>query len=60
MRFTNYQRIALVLFAMLALSGVTVAQESFMPGVIVQNLPEGGQSYSLTLQILALMTMLTL
>ena len=60
MRFNNYQRIALMLFAMLALSSIAAAQESFMPGVIVQNLPEGGQSYSLTLQILALMTMLTL
>jgi flagellar biosynthetic protein FliP len=41
-------------------SGAALAQEALLPGVVVQNLPGGGESYSLTLQILALMTFLTL
>ena len=45
---------------MIGFSGLALSEESLMPGVIVQNLPNGDTSYSLTLQILALMTFLTL
>jgi flagellar biosynthetic protein FliP len=41
-------------------SGQLFANEALMPGVVVQNQPNGDQTYSLTLQILALMTVLTL
>ena len=41
-------------------SGQLLANEALMPGVVVQNQPNGDQTYSLTLQILALMTVLTL
>lgn len=41
-------------------AGSGYAQEGLLPGIVVQDLPEGGQSYSLTLQILGLMTFLTL
>ncbi len=39
---------------------ITLAQAPGLPGIVIEDLPGGGQSYSLTLQILALMTLLTL
>lgn len=36
------------------------AAEPFVPGVVVETQPDGSQEYSLTLQILGLMTLLTL
>jgi len=50
----------LVFIIGLALNGNAFSEEALMPGLIVKDLPAGGQSYSLTLQILALMTFLTL
>ena len=45
---------------LLGMPSLALAQEALLPGVVVQDLPAGGQSYSLTLEILALMTVLTL
>lgn len=36
------------------------AEGAMLPGIVVENTADGGQTYSLTLQILALMTLLTL
>jgi len=53
--------IARIIFLLLFLvPEITLAQAPGLPGVIIEDLPGGGQSYSLTLQILALMTLLTL
>ena len=53
--------IARIIFLFLFLvPEITLAQAPGLPGVVIEDLPGGGQSYSLTLQILALMTLLTL
>ena len=53
--------IARIIFLLLLLiPEITLAQAPGLPGVVIEDLPGGGQSYSLTLQILALMTLLTL
>ena len=50
----------LVLFILLVLLSHPVAADLGLTAVTVANNPNGGQSYSVTLQILAMMTMLTL
>ena len=51
----------LALFVVLiALPLMGFAQDSMLPALTVQTAPNGGQTYSLTLQILLLMTVLTL
>jgi flagellar biosynthetic protein FliP len=53
--------IARIIFLFLFLvPEITLAQAPGLPGIVIEDLPGGGQSYSLTLQILALMTLLTL
>jgi flagellar biosynthetic protein FliP len=50
----------LVLFSALLMPFMTIAAEPGVPAVTVTTAADGGQSYTVTLQILALMTVLTL
>ncbi len=50
----------LILIPLLLVPGMSLAQDVGIPAVTVQTDAEGGQTYTLTLQILALMTVLTL
>lgn len=52
--------IYLTLICLFASTTPVLAETAFLPGVVVENSADGGQTYSLTLQILALMTLLTL
>ena len=46
---TSLKLLVALLFAVL--SGQLFANEALMPGLVVQNQPNGDQTYSLTLQI---------
>jgi flagellar biosynthetic protein FliP len=45
---------------MLGITGVAWGADGIFPGIVVETQPDGTQEYSLTLQILGLMTLLTL
>ena len=55
-------RIILILtpLLMLGITGVAWGADGIFPGIVVETQPDGTQEYSLTLQILGLMTLLTL
>ena len=56
------KRIILILtpLLMLGITGVAWGADGIFPGIVVETQPDGTQEYSLTLQILGLMTLLTL